>query len=285
MTRAKSKKRKRRALRPIVLFALLLAILIWMWFEGILPRFGRDIDRFAGQQGGPDAPRGTTVDVPEARTVALETPLTDAERGRHVRLEYLFDTGALEDAWQLATSMRDARTPDGHAVADVWLGSNGRIAQAMVQRLTSALATMDLPAAERAVEVLRLWGLDDELARLELFPARDAGALAAALEDLRRRIEPFLPIEFVAVGVENEASLGGRRLERFEGDSWIVRHRERSGGYTFHSRAFGEFDPMLLRTVLRARFSDDILEQLGRAYRAAGRPLAARLATTGKLIP
>ncbi|MCA8970831.1 MAG: hypothetical protein KDC95_13640 [Planctomycetes bacterium] len=285
MTRAKVKKRRRRFLRPIVLLALLLAILIWMWFEGILPRFGRDIDRFAGQQGEPEAPRGTAVAVPEAKTVSLEAPLTDAERGRHVRLEYLFDSGALEDAWQLATSMRGERAPDGRPVAEVWLGPKGRLAHAMVDRLVAAMTAVDLGSAERAAEVLRRCGLDEELARLGLLMTRDAGGLATALEELRTRIEPFLPIDLSARGPENGAELSGRRLERFEGESWIVRRLEPSGGFTFHPRSFGEFDPLLLRTALRARFSDDILELLDRAYRAAGRPLAARLASTGKLIP
>ena len=286
----RSRRRRRPWLRILVLAAL--AVLIWFYFDGRLPRFGVE----EGQKSGAakDLPRIVQTALPGGASSgersqedkgAPRAP-SDAELGRRQRLDFLVesgqsDAGAFEDARALATSMRDQTAVDDYrAHAARYLGPDGLLAKAIIRALDAALESEDLDRARRTIALLSTLEAEEALrvrglASTEV-PDESRSAYWTALES---RLDGALPIDFG----------DSRQLVRCEAGSFVLRVTGTAGGYRFHRTSIEDMDPRILRRALLERFSDlpgrqgPPFEELARLYEACGLPLAARLVLRGTL--
>lgn len=290
--RASGRARRRRRPWLRIVLVLAIAVLVWFYFDGRLPRFGVEEDRGAGVAD--NAPRIVPTGMPvpgSAGTVAQDASgaprePSDAELGRRQRLDYLIesarrDGAALEDARRLATTMRDTTTVDAdRAHASRYLGPDGVLARVAGEILDRALANEDIEKAARALSTLESLGAGAAI--------RDRGLSIAAASDAERgeawtrleeALDGSLPLDLGATG----------QLIRCDDGAFVLRQRGTAGGFRFHRLGVEDMDPRVLRRALVERFADlkdatkPPLEELARLFESHGEGLAARFIRRGTL--
>lgn len=286
MTSPASSTRRRRR-RPWLRLALLalLALLIWLYFSGRLPRFGSDVGDAAGEDASrvrivkTGGPTRVVDDAPEVELAREGEDASDADRGRRARFRFLVRSAELHDARVLALALLEEVPATERAARRRELGVDTLLVPALVRRLEEALAESRLKEARscradllalRAAKALERFDLGEKAVVEE--------RVLAARERMAEAARAVLPLEL-------EAS---RRLERIEGGAFVLRVRTPSAAYRYHRRGVDDFDFAAARAVLvEASGQDPRSAALQRAIvawlEAQDRPLEARLMRDGVL--
>lgn len=284
MARASNGSRRKRR-RPWfrILLVLLLAVLIWMYFDGRLPRFGQEPEDGAGKGASPMriVKTGGTVVAEtdsearsESRARARAAALTDEEKGRRERLSYLIEAGDLRDARVLALSMLESKAPgEERSALRAALAVDAQLLPAVVRSLDAAVSEGRLSDARARREDMLALGARSELAARQLSQRAGApGRLAASAEELTRLAADVLPLEI------DDA----RQWMRMDGESFVMRERGTSG-LRFHSRGVDELDVASFRAALMRRGLGGLRDALVEFLTARDRVFAARMLRSGAL--
>ena len=278
-----SKKRKRgRALRWLI---VLLAFLIWLWFEGWLGMPGRTQPGEGGKTasgGDPGPASGGKIPVrltsdsgdpqfDESHKTAGAGSAENAGRGKANSNAAV--GGASGSGSSKATSKAPERGRDlerGRIARLTWLTRIGQAEQAealarellqkseLEREAAGKHLAADGPIAQLAHERLEAactqLALADAEAALEILERLDPELVAKAFATDKRSggvgkslddIEALLPLRLDA-----EREIYSRRGEQF-----VVRERRKSGGLAYVQRAFADLDPQKLRRALLTRLA------------------------------
>jgi len=256
---------KRRRKRPVKsMLALLLAVLVYLLFPGILPRSG------SGTTGADPTP-----DPGEARTEADPTPEVtsspadvdiDLVAGRRERMRLLLAGADYAEARRLATAFVADKTHPG-------LVQVGRDAIALIDAAATGLEGK----FRTALAEMRYDEAEALLGRLfREFPDRRAGLMAElgvgtslatelSLPAIEKQLAPLLPF----------ALAEDRTLWKVHGGRTVVKERKPSGGFRYRTLDWGNLDPTGVSRLLDRVAG--LRRPVAQIYLAAGRPVAAAL--------
>ena len=296
-----AKKRKRGRLMLWVL--VLLAFLIWLWFEGWLGMPGRTRSGEGGQtaSGGDPGPAAGGK-LPVRLTNDSGDPQFDARgaaRGSGL------SKGTGEGKGNASSGAGDASGKDSTKAAQSAPELGGDLERGRVARLTWLTRIGQAEQAEKlARELLDKSELEKAAARKHLAadgPIADlaherleAACTQLSLEDaeaalsILERLDPALvkkafPAASASLGKASfdgiEALLPLRMDEQREvysrrGEEFVLRERRASGGFAYVPRAFADLDPRKLREAVIARLTPSAAELGSRLPNNAAKLLA-----------
>ncbi len=272
------RRRRRKRKRVLAMIAVLLAVLVWLTFDGRIPLSGDRVGTGSGARRSTRAaaPSGRTVPqaaVPRTTEVGpSDGRIVDRVAGRRARLGWLLESGDFVAAATLARAMAE----HGATPAEREFGASALDASsgAVVRALEAQLRVAAQDGRARRVE--------EDYALLRQLAPRRADALffevrapVPAAGDSLASLRAVLPIVLDAT----------TELWKLGRADCVLRVRGERGGYRYKTVSIAELDPVVLRRGLLRAFDVDgragPFAAMARLFERAERPFAARLVRCG----